>query len=365
LFFAPSIPHRNKNRFDTFTWFKHSDDIPLGCVIFTDGSLLDGSLPKGCQSLGWAFVVIDADGELVAAAYGVPPEWVDTIQGAELWAVRVALLCAAFPSRLFTDCMSVKIGVGQPMEWARSSKRKLGRVFLIVAEQLEGTIDVVQWMPAHTNEDAIGRKQCSDGSVITDTMWRSNQLVDLMAKHAAESVRLGKQDRDWLIHRERQLCELCIFLGRLTHAANNHLLPDGKVVRDSDGTRRKRSKPKKPRVVLLRGFPGKPAHPSFQAVQLGTSPRRPVPGNAPSEWMDSWRRSCSHVKPNCNGSSGETRVKCALASVTAKQEAAFEVWWREGRSHALRPRDPAAPTAAERLEALRCRILGAAGRDRA
>ena len=84
LFFAPSIPHRNENRFDTFTWFKHSDDIPLGCVIFTDGSLLDGSLPKGCQSLGWAFVVIDADGELVAAAYGVPPEWVDTIQGAEL-----------------------------------------------------------------------------------------------------------------------------------------------------------------------------------------------------------------------------------------------------------------------------------------
>ena len=58
LFFAPSIPHRNKNRFDTFTWFKHSDDIPLGCVIFTDGSLLDGSLPKGCQSLGWAFVVM-------------------------------------------------------------------------------------------------------------------------------------------------------------------------------------------------------------------------------------------------------------------------------------------------------------------
>ena len=106
----------------------------------------------------------------------MPPEWIDTIQGAELWAVRVALMCAAFPSRLFTDCMSVKIGAAQPMEWARSFKRRLGRVFMIVAEQLEGTIDVVQWMPAHTSEDAIGRKQCSDGSVIIATTWRSNSL---------------------------------------------------------------------------------------------------------------------------------------------------------------------------------------------
>ena len=51
LFFAPSLPHKDRNRFDTFTWFKQSDDIPLGCAIFIDGSLLDGSLRKGCQSL--------------------------------------------------------------------------------------------------------------------------------------------------------------------------------------------------------------------------------------------------------------------------------------------------------------------------
>ena len=75
------------------SWFKRSEDIPLGCVIFTDGSLLDDSLSKGCQSLGWDFVVIDSDGELVAAAHGVPPEWIDIIQGAELWAEGRASLC--------------------------------------------------------------------------------------------------------------------------------------------------------------------------------------------------------------------------------------------------------------------------------
>ena len=71
--------------------------------------------------------------------------------------------------------MSVKVGVAQLMEWVRTSKRRFGRVFMIVAEQLEGTIDVVQWMPAHTSEEAIGHKVCSDRSVITATMPLSCQ----------------------------------------------------------------------------------------------------------------------------------------------------------------------------------------------
>ena len=196
-------------------------------------------------------------------------------------------------------------------------------------------------------------------------MWRSNQLADLMARHAAETVRLDQQDRSWLIHRERQLCELCVFLGRLTHAANNHALPDGKVVRDSDGIWRNRSKPKKPGVVRLRGFPVKPVDPVPPVAQLGASPTRPALGNPPSEWMDSWRRSCSQAETSCSDGSAQTKVKRTLARVTDAQEAAFDVWWREGRSHALRPRDLAAPTATERLEALRCRVLAAAGRDQA
>ena len=81
-----------------------------------------------------------------------------------------------------------------------SARRRLGRVFMIVAEQLEGTTDVVQWMTTHTPEEASGRKECSHGSVITDTVWRSNQLADLLVKHAAESVRLVKQDREWHVH---------------------------------------------------------------------------------------------------------------------------------------------------------------------
>ena len=162
------------------------------------------------------------------------------------------------------------------------------RVFTIVAEQLAGTIDVVQWMPTHADEEAIGRKECNNGSVIIDKMCRSNQVVDLVAKHAAESVSLRKQDRCWLVHRERQVREFYVFLERLTHVANNHALPDGKVVRDSDGTWRKRSKPGKLRVVQLAGALVRPADPVSQVAQLWTSHRRPALGNPPSKWMGSW-----------------------------------------------------------------------------
>ncbi len=97
LIAAPVLPQRDDGVFDTFFWHKFCSDIPSGCLVFTDGSLLDGRMQKGVQSLGWAFVIITRSGDLVAAAFGVPPKWVDTIQCAELWAVQMALSHVAFP----------------------------------------------------------------------------------------------------------------------------------------------------------------------------------------------------------------------------------------------------------------------------
>jgi hypothetical protein len=68
-----------------------------------DGSLIDAS-GESYQALGWAFIAIDDDGEILAAAFGVPPKWVDSIQGAELWAVRMALQSVLLPNKLYTDC---------------------------------------------------------------------------------------------------------------------------------------------------------------------------------------------------------------------------------------------------------------------
>ena len=156
--------------------------------MFTDGSHIDGRLPRACQSLGWAFTVLDASLNLVCTAFGVPPKWIDSIQGAELWAVNMALQHVQFPPKLYTDCNSVRQGTQRPLEWASSSKRKFARVWSCISLQLEGTPEVVQWIPAHTSKASIGEKLCSDGEIVSEEYWCSNQMVDLLAKDAANSI---------------------------------------------------------------------------------------------------------------------------------------------------------------------------------
>ena len=135
LYPAPSIPVRGEECFDTFEWVRQvavdflDTGIPPGCLIFTDGSLMDCKLPPECFSLGWAFCVIKTNGDIVASARGVPPRWVNTIQGAELWAVRMALMRVSFPEGLYTDCDTVRLGLLRGPAWANSAKRKYSRVW--------------------------------------------------------------------------------------------------------------------------------------------------------------------------------------------------------------------------------------------
>ncbi len=87
--------------------------MPMGCRVFTDGSLQDALLGRHFAALGWAFVVIDQGGNVMAAAHGVPPPWVNTIQGAELWAVKMVWSNVVFPSHVFTDCKPCKWECGK------------------------------------------------------------------------------------------------------------------------------------------------------------------------------------------------------------------------------------------------------------
>jgi len=201
--------------------------------VFTDGSRLDSDLPKEHQSFGWAFVVFDPEGNLVVSAYGTPPKWVDNIQGCELWAVRMALQHATFPERLYTDCDSVRSGVRKARSWANSSKRRFARIWTALDLQLEGQVECIQWMPAHATESSFSSMTASDGVQLTEDMWLSNQLADVLAKSGAASMRPALSERKRFHGWEKQLLELAVFLGKLTHLANDFMLPDGTVVRDS------------------------------------------------------------------------------------------------------------------------------------
>ena len=100
-------------------------------------------------------------------------------------------------------------------------------MWTLVSWHLDDSQQVVQWMPAHTAQTSIGQKHCSDGEVVDEHKWCANQLVDLLAKQAAEDIRVPAESRHTIICQEIQLTELAVFLGKLTFAANNHELPDG------------------------------------------------------------------------------------------------------------------------------------------
>lgn len=151
----------------------------------------------------------------MAAAHGVPPQWVDAIQGAELWAVQCAVRSAVFLERVYTDCDPVRLGTKQPLSLAGSAKRRFARIWLVIASNLDDQPDIVQWVLAHASSSAVGQRQCSDGRALTELFWTANQLVDALAKHSAEACRHRDSCRRWLVNRESQLCSLRLFWGSL------------------------------------------------------------------------------------------------------------------------------------------------------
>ena len=235
---APHVANRDDNLYDTFRWHAMpAGDVPLHCRVFTDGSLLGGGW-QGCAALGWAFVVLDDEDAVVCAAYGVPPKWFDSIQGAELWDVRMALGKVLFPASVFTDCKTVQVGVRQDQQWAQSAKRRYARLWTVLQTSLEeqGSAEVVHWMPPHTSAKSVGNVFCSDYSILTQAMRSANDMADMLAKAAAEGNSIGASARKWLKVRLDQAQELAIFVGRLTHLAGALRRADGTVARDSTGS---------------------------------------------------------------------------------------------------------------------------------
>ena len=93
----------------SFRWVLQPVDGRVTGTIYTDGSMVDGPpyLDGICRRLAWAFVALDRHGMVTASAHGAPSAWVESIYGAELWALMMAALHATCGSALRTDCLSV------------------------------------------------------------------------------------------------------------------------------------------------------------------------------------------------------------------------------------------------------------------
>ena len=118
---------------ESFEWVTPPEDgdVGVGGVFYVDGSMLDAEwrLAGACARRGWAFVVANDTGRIIAAARGRPPAWASGIHGAELWGLVMAAMSAFPPSKFKVDCLSVKDGAQRGSEWGTSPERRLARAW--------------------------------------------------------------------------------------------------------------------------------------------------------------------------------------------------------------------------------------------
>jgi len=227
-------------RQDPVGWFSWGQGLPdadlSGATFYIDGSLIDGQGSACCRT-GFAIVVVDAAGELIAYAQGAPPGWVRSSPAAEAWALAMALRAVPSPPSVVTDCLGLIDTLARGKRVATAAGRPLARIWNMIFDALDGEVpqDYIhrrfRWMSSHQSMASIGRSCLSDGSLLSATDWRANRLVDALAKLAAMRNRVPKGLRDLLETAGRAVEHSAAVLGAVTFAANNHqtseLLPDG------------------------------------------------------------------------------------------------------------------------------------------
>ena len=246
------VPERQSE--ESFEWIKRPAEGLLEGDVYTDGSLMDNEPALGgrCRALGWAFVILGLDGGVVAAARGCPPAWIDTIYGAELWAVQMVVIrMLPGAARVITDCASVKIGCEQGQKWTTAPGRVYARVWAVVhATGDDGDLSTpVVWMPAHTSQWQVGEAFKSDGTTLSDKDREANDLVDRFAKVAAAGRRVRERIRAAILKSASQVTDMAKWVAAVTMQANHYKLADGSHIRDSEADRagkRKRAGHKRP-----------------------------------------------------------------------------------------------------------------------
>ena len=227
---------------ETFEWVVQpaSGQIDTPCTLYVDGSMLDANwiLAGCCARRGWAFAAVDQSGKVIASARGRPPGWMGGINGAELWGLLMAAH-SAFPGSSFcVDCQAVQVGAQRGAVWATAPDRQLARAWGPLASALEGSSDSVVWMPAHCTTSAVGVKTLSDGTRLSQIDLQSNELVDGLAKSAAQADRLPEADRKRVQKTWIHITAIARWIGQATVLANEfpHTDASGKrrYIRDSE-----------------------------------------------------------------------------------------------------------------------------------
>ena len=136
--------------------------------FYTGGSRCFDEYGFECTRLGWAFVLVDDAGHVIASANGVPPPWVTDIPASEAWALLQAASVAHPSARYISDCKTVVDTLHGPMADATAASRPLARVFNLLFPAMDDTPrENIVWMPAHTSAANVGQLKLSNGCLLT------------------------------------------------------------------------------------------------------------------------------------------------------------------------------------------------------
>ena len=347
---------------DSLRWlWRHPQLDADAAHWYIDGSMYDG-VAYECIRVGFGIVAVSPCGDLLGVAHGVPPHWVDSAPGAELWALRVVLGLCSQPPPIVTDCMGLLHGMQAGESISCGPKRSHARTWGMIFNVLDGVgshrlaADRIVWMPAHgAAASTINVAVKSDGTVVTARDWRSNRLVDAAAKLAASEDRVSLHTRTVISDAFAAAEFGAALAGATTFAANNLrqevVTSSGQTSvvtrRDSAALRGPQARQ---RVTATQNSPA--AHVAADA----SIARSRVDLSAPS------RVSLGHTSARPTASSQaanaeQARRRCVLAAANSKatlDDARFMRNWKNDLASRLQPVER--PSDFNRFEALRERV---------
>ena len=265
---------------DSFAWtiMPPGGILMQGWKVYLDGSFRDGP-SEDLGRAGWGFIAFDENGKLQAAAFGVPPPWIRSIHGAEMWAFFAAARCAVPGARYRSDRKAVVDTFRKGKRIATAASDEHARLWLLIYSALDdGDGTELVWTPAHTTKASVGQVRLSDGTFLTERDRAANDAADVLAKRGAAMHRVPSEIRDRVKARDELLVWASRSLGMGTMAANSLVAQDGKsILRDSSGLtkhskERKKAEADRKRSRTLDGsIPDVISHPFVQQATVDFS----------------------------------------------------------------------------------------------
>ena len=218
----------------TFRWHVAAPGWTFRGKVYTDGSRLDGPTPLLARN-GWGFVVLDDDGATIAAASGLPPEWIEDIPGTEAWALTQAAMRAELGCVFFVDCQPCVDAFHDGPEACRADNKPLARVHAVMHVALDDVPkQAVIWMPAHLKPGACGSAIRGEGFLVEEGDVIANDAADKLAKAAVEEHRVPIIIRNAIKEHDELVTDNAMWIARATAISSDQ---PGEPARDTEASK--------------------------------------------------------------------------------------------------------------------------------